>query len=245
MPSRVTSLIRWSALLLVVACSSSSVAEAQDSRDAPVAQASAPAQVAQQAPGSAPSSLPRRTMTAVRLNEGETIDLDGDLDEGVWARALPASDFRQQDPDNGEAATEPTEVRIVFGEDALYMGVICFDSEPDRWLGYQRGRDGSLTADDRFMWTIDTFLDGRSSYFFEMNPSGLMADALRGVRDQQPAVGWNLDGQSGPHRDRVDAGDRDSVSDAELRSRQRHVGYQLPADRPAQERGKPLDGVAP
>ena len=206
MPSRVTSLIRWSALLLVVACSSSSVAEAQDSRDAPVAQASAPAQVAQQAPGSAPSSLPRRTMTAVRLNEGETIDLDGDLDEGVWARALPASDFRQQDPDNGEAATEPTEVRIVFGEDALYMGVICFDSEPDRWLGYQRGRDGSLTADDRFMWTIDTFLDGRSSYFFEMNPSGLMADALRGVgtsnrqwdgiwtgRAGRTEIGWTLE----------------------------------------------------
>jgi hypothetical protein len=112
---------------------------------------------------------------------GETIDLDGDLDEGVWARAVPASDFRQQDPDNGEAATEPTEVRIVFGDDALYMGVICFDSEPDRWLGYQRRRDGFLSSNDRFMWTIDTFLDGRSSYFFEMNPSGLMADALRGV----------------------------------------------------------------
>jgi len=61
------------------------------------------------------------------------------------------------------------------------MGVICFDSEPDKWLGFQRGRDGGLGSDDRFQWTIDTFLDGRTGYFFEMNPSGLMADALQGA----------------------------------------------------------------
>jgi hypothetical protein len=55
------------------------------------------------------------------------------------------------------------------------MGVTWYDSEPDKWLGYQRHRDEFLPADDRFMWTIDTFLDERSGYFFEMNPSGLMA----------------------------------------------------------------------
>src|SRR6185503_17972705 len=57
----------------------------------------------------------------------------------------------------------------------------CRDSEPDKWLGYQRRRDEFLQSDDRFMWTIDTFLDGRSGYFFEMNPSGLMGDSLMGV----------------------------------------------------------------
>ena len=64
------------------------------------------------------------------------------------------------------------------------MGVRAFDSEPDRWLGYQRRRDEFLSSDDRFMWTIDTFLDERSGYFFEMNPAGLMADALLGVNGQ-------------------------------------------------------------
>ena len=39
-------------------------------------------------------------------------------------------------------------------------------------------RDGSLAADDRFMWAFDPFLDGRSGYSFEMNPSGAMADSL-------------------------------------------------------------------
>ena len=52
------------------------------------------------------------------------------------------------------------------------MGVTVLDSEPDEWLGYQRRRDEGLDSDDRFMWTIDTFLDGRTGYFFEMNPLG-------------------------------------------------------------------------
>jgi hypothetical protein len=63
----------------------------------------------------------------------------------------------------------------------------------DKWLGYQRRRDEFLASDDRFMWRIDTFLDERSGYFFEMNPSGLMADAVFGVNGMNRAWDgiWN------------------------------------------------------
>jgi Domain of unknown function (DUF5916) len=120
----------------------------------------------------------RRVMTAVPLEEGDRITLDGVLDENVWQRAVPATDFIQQDPSFGQPATERTEVRIAFDDRRLYMGVTCFDSEPDKLLGFQRRRDEFLGSDDRFQWTMDTFLTGREGYFFEMNPSGLMADAL-------------------------------------------------------------------
>jgi Domain of unknown function (DUF5916) len=70
-------------------------------------------------------------------------------------------------------------VRIVYDERSLYIGATCYDSDPDKWLGYQRRRDETLQADDRFQWVIDTYLDARSEYCFEANPSGLMADALR------------------------------------------------------------------
>ncbi len=115
------------------------------------------------------------------MNGDESIHLDGRLEESVWQRSLPATDFVQQDPVNGGAPTERTEVRIVFDEEHLYMGVICFDSEPDKLLGNTMKRDEFLMADDRFMWVIDTFLDARTGYFFEMNPSGLMADSLMGT----------------------------------------------------------------
>jgi hypothetical protein len=124
----------------------------------------------------------RRVVTAVRLAEGEAIQIDGRLDEPAWQRAVPASDFRQQDPDNGAPATEATEVRVLYSRQRLYIGVVAFDSEPGRILGNQMQRDQPFSADDRFMWTLDPYLDGRSGYFFEINPSGAMGD---GVLEQQ------------------------------------------------------------
>ena len=122
----------------------------------------------------------RRTVHAVRLAEGEQITIDGVLDERIWQRTAPATEFIMQDPDLGGKPTESTEVHFAFNNDHLYMGVICRDSEPDKLLGNTRKRDEFLSADDRFMWTMDTFLNQQTGYFFEMNPSGLMADALMG-----------------------------------------------------------------
>ncbi len=123
----------------------------------------------------------RRTMTAERLRDGERLVLDGVLDEAAWMRAQPAAEFIQQDPVLGGTPTERTEVRVLFDRERLYMGVTCFDSEPGRLLGNAMKRDAFLPADDRFMWTMDTFLNQQSGYFFEMNPAGLMADALMGA----------------------------------------------------------------
>ncbi len=130
---------------------------------------------------------------AVRLAPGETVALDGRLDETAWERAVPATDFRQEDPDNGAPATERTEVRFLFSENSLFMGVICFDSQPDALMGNTMQRDGSLSADDRFMWTFDTNLDGISGYSFEVNPSGAMGDGtlLMSVNTGRTERAWD------------------------------------------------------
>jgi len=120
----------------------------------------------------------RPEVAAYRLAEGESIVLDGMPNEAAWQKAAPATDFRQRDPDNGAPATEKTEVRIIFDKDRIVLGVTCFDSEPGKLLGNQMQRDQPFSADDRFMWAIDPFLDGRSGYFFEINPSGAMGDGL-------------------------------------------------------------------
>jgi hypothetical protein len=149
----------------------------------------------------------RRTMEALRMGDIEKITLDGRLDEDVWMRAVPATNFIQMDPDNGQPATEQTEVRIVYNADHLYMGVTLFDSEPDKLIYYQMGRDGFLPSDDKLQWAIDTFNDGRTAYWWEMNPLGSMADALRGAnntsnrqwdgiwdaRSTRSELGWTLE----------------------------------------------------
>src|SRR5258705_2101381 len=136
-------------------------------------------------PPALPNAQERRTIGAERLAPGEAISLDGSLDEAVWQRAQMAADFIQIDPDNGEPATEQTEVRIAFDANTLYLGIICHDSEAGvRLTRYQKRRDEYLQSDDKVVWTIDTFLDGRSGYFFETNPSGAMSDALIGINGQ-------------------------------------------------------------
>lgn len=139
---------------------------------------------------------------------GEAITMDGRLDEAVWTRAVPATNFIQRDPANGKPATEQTEVRIVYSADKLYMGVTCFDSEPEKVIANQMARDGNMFGDDQFQWVIDTFLDGRTGYLFEMNPIGAMGDALQGAdfnsqnrqwdgiwnaRALQSEIGWTLE----------------------------------------------------
>src|SRR3972149_113604 len=136
----------------------------------------------------------RREMTALRLTEDDRVVLDGVLEEEFGRRAEPAADFLQQEPDIGSPATEGTEVRVVYNRQRMYLGVICFDSEPEMLIGYQRRRDENLGSDDRFQWTMDTFLTARGGYFFEMNPSGLMADALMtagGGQNRQWDGIWN------------------------------------------------------
>jgi hypothetical protein len=120
----------------------------------------------------------RPRVNAIRLAQGESVSMDGRLNEAVWQRATAAADFVQQEPKNGDPATERTEVRFVYSRTSLYMGVTCFDSEPNKLLGNTMQRDSVLTSGDRFSWTFDPYLDGRSGYYFEMNPSGAMGDSL-------------------------------------------------------------------
>jgi len=120
------------------------------------------------------------SIAALRISgEDNGIDLDGRLDEDAWSRAVPVSDFTQQEPVEGGEPSERTEVRITYDADNLYIGAMIFD-DPEGILAYQRERDAQLGTDDRFIWIIDTFLDGRTGYMFEINAAGLMGDGLLG-----------------------------------------------------------------
>ena len=119
-----------------------------------------------------------RVVNAERVAAGEALVIDGLLGEAAWRRAIPATGFRQQEPANGDPVTEPTEVRVVYDAGRLVLGITCHDSDPQGVLANQLQRDQSFAADDRFIFTVDTYADGRSGYFFEINPAGAMGDGL-------------------------------------------------------------------
>ena len=91
-------------------------------------------------PAAAAPARPTPRISAVRVTA--KIAVDGRLDEADWARALPAKDFLQKDPDEGKPATEPTEVRFLYDDDALYVGARMFDSEPSKIAKRLTRRDG-------------------------------------------------------------------------------------------------------
>ena len=61
-----------------------------------------------------------------------TIQLDGVLDEAAWTGTEAAAPLTQRDPDEGAPPTERTEIRVLLGPDALYVGAHLFDTEPTR-----------------------------------------------------------------------------------------------------------------
>ena len=116
-----------------------------------------------------------RSVAARKAEEPPVID--GRVDEEQWNQAAAASEFFQQRPVQGAPASERTEVRFIYTEDALYIGVICFDSEPDQIVDTQSQRDGNLNDSDSVLIVLDTYHDGQNGFLFGTNPAGIQYDA--------------------------------------------------------------------
>ncbi|SVD43306.1 uncharacterized protein METZ01_LOCUS396160, partial [marine metagenome] len=100
-------------------------------------------------------------------------ELDGILDEDEWRMAVSISNFTQQEPQEGEPATEETVVRLMYTAEALYIGVEAFDSDPAGIIATEKRRDSPrLFDEDNFQIILDTFHDRRSGYMFITNPLG-------------------------------------------------------------------------
>ena len=104
--------------------------------------------------------------------------VDGSLNESVWSSAPKIGDLIQRQPQTGQPPTERTEVTLLHDANYLYIGVICYDSDPQRVIGTQMARDGNLGSDDRIEIVLDTFRDQRNAFYFATNPAGALVDGL-------------------------------------------------------------------
>jgi hypothetical protein len=133
-----------------------------------------PAAVRAQATTS-PLLMPRPIGSAVAVAEPPV--LDGDvLGDPVWQAAEPMTGFWQEQPFEGQPSTERTEVRIVFTTDTLYVGVVCFDSNPGAIIVSDARRDAPLEETDSFRFILDTYRDRQNGFVFGTNPAGIEYD---------------------------------------------------------------------
>ncbi len=102
--------------------------------------------------------------------------IDGVVEDPIWSTAQVITDFVQAEPYEGEPATERTEVRLLYDETHLYLGVVCYDSDPDGIIVTDARRDSSLDDTDSFRVIFDTYLDRQNGFVFGTNPAGIEYD---------------------------------------------------------------------
>ena len=119
------------------------------------------------------------------------ITLDGKLDELSWAGAPLANKFVQNDPREGEPATYDTEVRMLYDDRALYIGVFAKDPEPGSIIVNELRKDFNTATADGFQVVIDTFHDERNGYQFAINPSGAKWDSQMSNEGRDQNQNWD------------------------------------------------------
>ncbi|MFQ5982245.1 MAG: DUF5916 domain-containing protein [Woeseiaceae bacterium] len=103
--------------------------------------------------------------------------LDGEVAaDPAWAAVEPASGLKQVRPYEGQPATQRTNVYVGFTKEALYIGVICYDDDPQRIIVADSRRDSSLEDTDSFQVILDSFRDKQNGFVFGTNPAGVEYD---------------------------------------------------------------------
>ena len=182
------------AIALAVLCMTRSLAAAQESTsgsattgriveiDGPPAPV-APATISRDASGQA-------TVRAIRLDA--PLNVDGALDEPVYAANPPFGELVQAVPATGQPASERTDVWLMFDDRNVYVGVRVFDSAPpEQWIANEYRRDSApLRQNDHVGVGFDTFYDRRSGFMFYASPLGAFSDYSI-IDEGQPNGDWN------------------------------------------------------
>jgi hypothetical protein len=150
----------------------------------------------------ASSGLAAVEVKAVRVAQGPKID--GLLSDPVWREAPPFSGFRMAEPQPNQVPTERTELRVLYDDANLYIGVFCSDSEPRRIaansLAHDSGGDQGMgyggyghmprsSSDDVVRVLIDPFQNKRTAYIFFVNPRGARGEGL--ITGGQSSLNWD------------------------------------------------------
>lgn len=116
--------------------------------------------------------------SAVAVRRTGPVTLDATLDEDAWKAATPITEFRQIDPNEGQPASQRTEVRFLYDDDALYIGAKMFDAAGAAGVTTRLVRRDASFDSDYLELVIDGYHDHLSRAFFDINPAGSKGDYI-------------------------------------------------------------------
>jgi hypothetical protein len=107
----------------------------------------------------------------------QPIKIDAILDEAPWAEAEAATDFWQHFPTDSLQAKQQAEIKMLFDDRNLYVGMKVNSSNNEFIIPSLR-RDFRASGNDNISVLFDTFNDGTNAFFFGTNPLGVLREAL-------------------------------------------------------------------
>ncbi|MCZ6585610.1 MAG: carbohydrate binding family 9 domain-containing protein, partial [Gammaproteobacteria bacterium] len=120
-----------------------------------------------------------RTTKALQMVRTDTPPvIDGVLDDEGWARAAMTEDLHQMQPIEYSAATERSQIYVLYDQDALYVAARMWTSESARITANVLRQGASISNDDRLILIIDPYNSQRDGYQFSVNPNGVRAEGL-------------------------------------------------------------------
>lgn len=135
------------------------------------------------APGIDAPARPRPRLLATRTKLG--LAIDGDLRDAAWAQATATTAFTQKFPNEATEPTEPTELRVLYDDSAIYVAFHCLQrGVPVK--GRLARRDREVESD----WVQVAIDDGTNTYEFSINAAGVLSDGVR-FNDTDYSADWN------------------------------------------------------
>lgn len=150
------------------------------------------------------AQAPAPTVAIPRIETSTNVD--GSLDEPVWRQAARLDGFYQYRPVDSRPAEDSTVVLLWYSPDAIHVGILAYDREPQSVRATLSDRD-NIGSDDQVTIFLDTFNDRRRAYFFGVNPLGVQDDGMRaeggfstsgfgsGTQDRNPDFLWQSKGR--------------------------------------------------
>ena len=151
--------------------------------------------------GSSLSESHEAAPTIMASRTASPIIMDGRLDDAAWASAVPTRAFTQTEPIDGASPSEQTEVRVLYDDDAIYVGAYLHDST-GRISSRLGRRDAELNDSDWFIVVFDSYHDHTDGFRFKVNPAGVIGDEAHGDRSWNPvwtsathidSTGWSAE----------------------------------------------------
>jgi len=129
----------------------------------------------------------KKKVEAVRIQSPPKINAV--LDDDCWNEAEAATDFIQLRPYNGNPASFDSEVKLVYDDEAIYVGAMMFDPRPDSIYTELSERD-DISMVDYFGVYFDCYNDYLTSLGFIVTATGVQVD-LKSTQSDGEDDSWD------------------------------------------------------